>query len=558
MNISSNKIEFSEEDRKHFSQAIKELISQVDGVKQNRKNQHNNISSEGTTTKYIHKSLSFLKKYGFRYKATIKRRGVLGKNCDIIFAPQKILQDNLVNTLKLTPKKGVYIYFSYSGYSTNDESFDLLFGFPNGGKDTRHVDYDEDRHGNHNNAMCPAVQTMIEENALEQYSYSYQSLDIEKICNDFQEMMNYFLKFNPNDFNQSSNSAIQSNQPLNQILYGPPGTGKTYHMIDRALEILGEYHEDQSREERKKIFDNYRQQGQIKFITFHQSYGYEEFVEGIKPITENGNVTYEVQDGIFKKICERASQNDSKPYILIIDEINRGNVSKIFGELITLIEPSKRIGADEELRVTLPYSQELFGVPKNLYIIGTMNTADRSITALDTALRRRFEFVEMMPDATKLGKLEVNDKEINLQSMLEAINQRIEFLLDREKTIGHAYFLEIDSLDKLKEVFQNKIIPLLQEYFYNDYEAIQAVLNKNGMVEIKVDSNKQEETDYIFKGAFKDFINNRGLDEKKVFEIAPKDKDIWDKSKTYTDIYEENKKNQSDNNKQNPTSSPDE
>lgn len=265
-----------------------------------------------------------------------------------------------------------------------------------------------------------------------------------------------------------------------------------------------------------------------------------------------------MQDGIFKKICERASQNDSKPYILIIDEINRGNVSKIFGELITLIEPSKRIGADEELRVTLPYSQELFGVPKNLYIIGTMNTADRSITALDTALRRRFEFVEMMPDATKLGKLEVNDKEINLQSMLEAINQRIEFLLDREKTIGHAYFLEIDSLDKLKEVFQNKIIPLLQEYFYNDYEAIQAVLNKNGMVEIKVDSNKQEETDYIFKGAFKDFINNRGLDEKKVFEIAPKDKDIWDKSKTYTDIYEENKKNQSDNNKQNPTSSPDE
>ncbi|EAK4474474.1 endonuclease, partial [Campylobacter coli] len=147
------------------------------------------------------------------------------------------------------------------------------------------------------------------------------------------------------------------------------------------------------------------------------------------------------------------------PYIIIIDEINRGNVSKIFGELITLIEASKRIGEKEELKVTLPYSGEKFGVPKNVYIIGTMNTADRSITSLDTALRRRFEFIEMMPDVSKLS---MDCEGINLQELLKAINTRIEYLLDREKTIGHAFFVSVENLEDLKKVFQNKIIPLLQ------------------------------------------------------------------------------------------------
>ncbi|RTJ97145.1 AAA family ATPase, partial [Campylobacter jejuni] len=160
--------------------------------------------------------------------------------------------------------------------------------------------------------------------------------------------------------------------------------------------------------------------------------------------------------------------------------------SKIFGELITLIEPSKRIGEKEELKVTLPYSGEKFGVPKNVYIIGTMNTADRSITSLDTALRRRFEFIEMMPDVEELEKSKYKD--VNLKKLLKAINTRIEYLLDREKTIGHAFFVSVENLESLKKVFKNKIIPLLQEYFYNDYALIDAVLNKNGMLEISVEN----------------------------------------------------------------------
>ncbi|EIF1242671.1 AAA family ATPase, partial [Campylobacter jejuni] len=396
---------------------------------------------------------------------------------------------------------------------------------------------------------------------------------------------------------QSENEKIlieNQNIPLNQILYGPPGTGKTYHTIDKALEILGENLEN--RDEKKAKFDEYVKNGQIVFTTFHQSYGYEEFVEGIKPridSKENSKeVEYEIKDGIFKELCKKALDNykvslltqeefvksedlenkieifldelvdqqkfiekiqsggfkleeynekyriitddtnanlylnleifktllenkdkiingrsikqilnnkhrrqidsyyfqlvklfkereqdykvdnnpsekpELKPYIIIIDEINRGNVSKIFGELITLIEPSKRIGEKEELKVTLPYSGEKFGVPKNVYIIGTMNTADRSITSLDTALRRRFEFIEMMPDVSKLS---MDCEGINLQELLKAINTRIEYLLDREKTIGHAFFVSVENLEDLKKVFQNKIIPLLQEYFYNDY-----------------------------------------------------------------------------------------
>ncbi|EMB5505320.1 McrB family protein [Campylobacter coli] len=210
-----------------------------------------------------------------------------------------------------------------------------------------------------------------------------------------------------------------------------------------------------------------------------------------------------------------------KSYIIIIDEINRGNVSKIFGELITLIEPSKRIGEKEELKVTLPYSGKEFGVPKNVYIIGTMNTADRSITSLDTALRRRFEFIEMMPDVSKLS---MDCEGINLQELLKAINTRIEYLLDREKTIGHAFFISVENLEDLKKVFKNKIIPLLQEYFYNDYALIYAVLNKNGMLEISV-----ENKDYLKN--MTEFIES----DKIVYKFS--DSNNWSKD-TFIKIYE--------------------
>lgn len=481
------------------------------------------------------------------------------------------------------------------------------------------------------------------------------------------------------------------NLSLNQILYGPPGTGKTYHTIDKALEILGENLESRDRDEKKAKFDEYVKNGQIVFITFHQSYGYEEFVEGIKPMMNNEansqEIQYEIKDGIFKEICERALENEDNikdfnfhidklkeivkedgndpekyfklpntkysiqyrggktfrikfddmsknhkdypvsieniiklyktsstneiynsayvkailnylktqglkdyqekdeginlPYIIIIDEINRGNISKIFGELITLIEPSKRIGADEELKVTLPYSKEEFGVPQNVYILGTMNTADRSITSLDTALRRRFEFIEMMPDPDLLKNVFVYKDVENpnkdedylgddaktegfvgiLQNILISINKRIEFLLDREKTIGHAFFMSeavkfnkdnwckpdkyekdwyVLSISKLKSIFQNKIIPLLQEYFYNDYALISAVLNDNGMIE-----KCEKDDEYLQKIKNLDNVDS----EKIIYNITSFDDAIWNDIKTYQAIYN-NAENQLKNDKQ--------
>ena len=197
---------------------------------------------------------------------------------------------------------------------------------------------------------------------------------------------------------------------------------------------------------------------------------------------------------MFKEFCKKATSNKDKKYVFIIDEINRGNISKIFGELITLIEDSKRNGKEEAMSVTLPYSQEEFSVPKNVYILGTMNTADRSIALMDTALRRRFEFIEMMPDIRLLKDVIVkdnkdskdnkNNKEIDIQKMLEKMNQRIEVLYDREHTLGHAFFMPLKNekkatIDQLASIFKNKILPLLQEYFYEDYDKIRIVLGDN-------------------------------------------------------------------------------
>lgn len=216
------------------------------------------------------------------------------------------------------------------------------------------------------------------------------------------------------------------------------------------------------------------------FTTFHQSFSYEDFIEGIKPKlnTEAGNteLSYQIENGVFKELCLRAQSDPENKYAIFIDEINRGNVSAIFGELITLIESDKRLGAQNEMKVRLPYSKTDFGVPSNIDIYGTMNTADRSVEALDTALRRRFSFKEIMPNPLLLEEIEFDG--FNLKEVLETINERIEFLLDRDHTIGHSYFmnLESDDTDGLEEVFKNKVIPLLQEYFYHDYEKIALIL----------------------------------------------------------------------------------
>ena len=223
---------------------------------------------------------------------------------------------------------------------------------------------------------------------------------------------------------------------------------------------------------------------------------------------------------------EPLPREEIKNYVLIIDEINRGNIAKIFGELITLIEDSRRLGRAEATKVTLPYSGKSFGVPDNLYIIGTMNTADRSIALLDTALRRRFEFKEMMPDPSQIEK---DIDEVNLKELLKKMNERIRVLLDREHQIGHTYFLGVKDMDALKQAFQNKIIPLLQEYFYDNWQNIDLVLNQNGfIVDKSIDSGLFKKSDLIDE-------------QRKIYEILSEDdKDNgkkWDDPKSYQDIY---------------------
>ncbi|HAS6021675.1 TPA: AAA domain-containing protein [Vibrio vulnificus] len=528
--------------------------------------------------------------------------------------------------------------------------------------------------------------------------------------------------------------------PLNQILYGPPGTGKTYHTIEAAVKAAEPSFSWHSRDALKAEYDRLVSGKRIRFVTFHQSYGYEEFVEGLRAVSNQDNqIEYPIQSGIFKQICQDAtasainqpatlkpsakiwklsidgvkssrvrdycfannlaaigwgntgdmssegrsaeeqdyfeslgalakssimefsnrmaegdivvcvkgqwsiqavgvvsgdyqfreegvedrsdfchvmpvdwlatgldvnlyelndntrltlktcyeltrftsielyevleksavklknySQADNSPekhhnkqnYVLVIDEINRGNISKVFGELITLIEPSKRKGQAEALELTLPYSGKPFSVPDNLYIIGTMNTADRSLAMMDTALRRRFDFVEMMPKPELLAGAVV--KGIDLQRLLEVLNQRIEILYDREHTLGHAFFMPVKALveqdkqelafSELQSVFQNKIIPLLEEYFFEDWSKIRLVLADNQKPQekqfIKEYVQSNQELNALF--GVKHNLDQYGQSVVK-YTLADKADEVWCDAESYIGIYSKVSKTSEEN-----------
>lgn len=222
------------------------------------------------------------------------------------------------------------------------------------------------------------------------------------------------------------------------------------------------------------------------FVTFHQSFSYEDFIEGIRPtyIKDSNSIDYSPKDGIFKEICKTASEHSEKEYAIFIDEINRGNISEIFGELITLIETDKRQGMENELSATLPYSKEVFIVPHNLCIFGTMNSADRSVGTLDIALRRRFKFIPMKPNAeiisNELFMNHINPKDIDgidIIKLFNTINNRIELLLDSNHMLGQAMFLSVRNAHDIVQIIRDRIVPLLEEYFFNDFQKIQLVFN---------------------------------------------------------------------------------
>lgn len=262
--------------------------------------------------------------------------------------------------------------------------------------------------------------------------------------------------------------------PLNFIIYGAPGTGKTYSTAEYALAIIESRAVDTRRksyEERKAVmaaYNDYVRKGQIVFTTFHQSYGYEEFIQGLRPDTKSGKMAFITVDGVFKRIADDALDNHEKNYVIIIDEINRANISKVFGELITLIESDKRWGEVNETCATLQ-SGDIFAVPNNLYIVGTMNSADKSISLIDAALRRRFEFIEQYPNASL-----VDDP--TLRNVLSKINTILaDSLESSDLLIGHSYFMG-KTVDDLCAILNNSIIPLLYEYYYDNKKKVIGVL----------------------------------------------------------------------------------
>lgn len=261
--------------------------------------------------------------------------------------------------------------------------------------------------------------------------------------------------------NMRDDPILANSEPIQQNMQGT-----LFHFTSTEADQLRKLIEREN-PDIARILESYEQPAYVRTITFHQSYGYEDFIEGLRPTLDpHKGIQYEWRPGIFKQMCKDASADPDNNFILIIDEINRGNIAKIFGELITLLEDDKRQGRDQEMSVILPGSQEHFVVPSNLYIIGTMNTADRSIALLDIALRRRFTFVEMRPEPALLANKNIEG--IPLDKLLSRLNARIEALLDPDHNLGHSYFWNIQNLEELHFIWYQKIIPLLQEYFYND------------------------------------------------------------------------------------------
>lgn len=307
---------------------------------------------------------------------------------------------------------------------------------------------------------------------------------------------------------------VKMSKDLNIIYYGPAGTGKTKNALDKVEELTAENYDkdlfDSNKDELKKLQEEFEEaKGRTatnlakkiktvetsiaalesekktfsEFTTFHPSYQYQEFIEGIRIEAVDDNTSYKQKDGIFKKIVKRALENRDKNYVLIIDEINRGNISSIFGEFFTLLEDTKRVSSTdkenfEAVAITLPYSQEKLSVPDNLYIIGTMNTTDKSISLLDVALRRRFKFIAVEPEYNILKNIDTLDT----AKMLEVMNKRLSILKGEDFQIGHSYFIEATSIEDLREIFEYKIIPLLKEYFHGDWESVCAVLNQDYQV----------------------------------------------------------------------------
>ena len=271
------------------------------------------------------------------------------------------------------------------------------------------------------------------------------------------------------------------------ILYGPPGTGKTY-WAERAVRNIASLwnlrvkFDDLSEEQRGRVMGQ-RPDAFVRTCTFHPGYGYEDFIEGFRPTTAGGNLGFAIREGIFKTLCEAASEDPGGRYYLIIDEINRGDIPRIFGELLTLMDKPKRGSA-----VLLPLSGDPFAVPENVFVAGTMNTADRSIALLDTAQRRRFGFIELMPDPGTLGDTVIEG--IALRPWLTAVNRQVTAHVGRDGRnlqIGHSYFMSagrpIQEFRHLARILQEDVLPLLEEYCYEDWEALERILG-SGLVDI--------------------------------------------------------------------------